>query len=250
MSRGPDGEPNAAPRDDAAIQAATKVAYAALREGILRGVHQPGEHLPAAKIAAALAISRTPVREALLLLETEGLVTSVLHRGFRVRQLSRASIEKLYDLRAMLEGFAAGKAAEGVAAVPEHQIDLLWEEVTRHDTLIGAPDLHDPVNIDAMMEANARIHETIVAISGYPMLKRLIAQTIDPRVVYRAFDLFSRDQLRRTNDFHRMVIERIVAGDADRASSLMSEHVFQSRDIVLARLDDAGGDVSAVFHPL
>lgn len=228
----------------------TKIAYDSLHDGILRGTFRPGEHLPAAKIAADLGISRTPVREAMLLLETEGLVTSSMHRGFRVRLLDRETIEKLYELRAMLEGFAARKAAENIGAASPEAIALLWATVDRHDELIATPDLHDPANIEAMMAANAGIHDTIVTASGYPNLSRLIAQTIDPRVVYRAFDLFSREELRRTNDFHRMVIERIVTGDADRAASLMAEHVHQSRDIVLAKIDAAGGDVGAVFTPL
>lgn len=232
------------------VQAMTRIAYDALRDGILRGRHAPGQHLPAAKIAADLGISRTPVREAMLLLETDGLVTSVMHKGFRVRHLDRGTIEKLYDLRAMLEGFAARKAAEHIATVPADDIERLWATVKYHDDLIGAPNLHDPRNIEAMMEANAGIHDTIVQASGYPNLSRLIAQTIDPRVVYRAFDLFSRDELRRTNDLHRMIIERVVAGDAERAASLMAEHVFQSRDIVLSKLAAAGDDVAAVFKPL
>ena len=228
-------------------QAMTKGAYETLRDHIVHGRYTPGQRLPAAKLAADLGISRTPVREALLMLEGEGLVTGVHHQGFRVRELTREKIEKLYDLRAMLEAFAAGKAAERAAQIPAEQIEFLRSTIEDHDHLIGARQIHAPDNIASMMRANRRIHDTIVAASRYPRLPELITQTIDPGVIYRAFDLFTREQLQRTNEFHKMIVDRIVEGDAGRASHLMAEHVFQSRDIVLARIDAAGGDVASVF---
>ena len=98
-----------------------------------------------------------------------------------------------------------------------------------------------------MMQVNTRIHETIVEASGYPHLSELISQTIDRGVIYRAFDLFSLQQLERANQFHRMIAEQIALGDSERAASLMAEHVFQSRDVVLERIDAADGDVGALF---
>lgn len=226
----------------------TKVAYETVRDRIVRGEYAPGQRLPAAEIAASLGMSRTPIRESLLLLESEGLVSSALNRGSRVRPLSREIISNLYELRAMLEGFAARKAAESVGRVPPEDVDALRAAMREFDELVANRELHSPGNIAAMMAANSRIHDTIVFWSGYAQLSGLIAQTIDRGVIYRAFDLFSRQDLERINDFHRMIVERVTAGDADRASSLMSEHVFQSRDVVLQRIDAAGGDVKAVFE--
>lgn len=229
-------------------QAITRDAFESLRDRIIHGRYSPGQRLPTAKLAADLGISRTPVREALLMLESEGLVTGVHHQGFRVRELTREKIEKLYDLRAMLEAFAAAKAAERAAEIPAQEVDFLRKTIDQHDHLIGLRRIHAPDNIAAMMQANRRIHDTIVAASQYPRLPELITQTIDPGVIYRAFDLFTREQLQRTNEFHKMIVDRILEGDADRASHLMSEHVFQSRDIVLARIDNADGDVASVFR--
>ena len=229
-------------------QAITRDAYESLRDRIIHGRYTPGQRLPTAKLAADLGISRTPVREALLMLEAEGLVTGVHHQGFRVRELTREKIEKLYDLRAMLEAFAAGKAAERAGEIPAEEVDFLRNTIEQHDHLIGVRRIHAPDNITAMMQANRSIHDTIVAASRYPRLPELITQTIDPGVIYRAFDLFTREELQRTNEFHKMIVDRILEGDADRAAHLMSEHVFQSRDIVLARIDGADGDVAAVFR--
>jgi DNA-binding GntR family transcriptional regulator len=235
-----------------ATQAMTRVAYDLLRERIIRGDYLPGQHLPAAEIAADLQMSRTPVREALFALEGEHLVVGSLNRGWTVRPLSREMISKLYDLRADLESFAARKAAENIADVPAEQTDKLWNAIAQLDKLLlakltGQPASPGPGLIAEMMEVNTRIHETIVEASGYPHLSELISQTIDRGVIYRAFDLFSLEQLERANQFHRMIAEQIALGDSERAASLMAEHVFQSRDVVLDRIDAADGDIGGLF---
>ena len=230
-----------------ATEARTRVAYERLKERIVRGDYLPGQHLPAAEVAAELQMSRTPVREALFALEAEHLVVGSLNKGWTVRPLSREMISKLYDLRAHLESFAARKAAENIRVLAVEQTTRLWDAIAQLDDLLRARREGDDDHIAEMMQVNTRIHETIVAASGYPYLSELIAQTIDRGVIYRAFDLFSLGQLERANQFHRMIAEQVVAGEADRASSLMAEHVFQSRDVVLERIDAAGGDVSALF---
>ena len=224
-----------------------RVACDVIRDRIVQGHYAPGEHLPTAEIAAELGISRTPVREAMLVLESEGLVVSSLNRGSRVRPLTAAGISQMYDLRAMLESFAARKAAERIGDAGPVLVDALNRRIAELDELLAADDLHRPEHIKAMMAANVDIHETIVAASGYPTLPGLIAQTIDRGVIFRAYDLFGRVQLVRSNVFHRMVADVVIAGDGDRAASLMAEHVFQSRDVVLERIEQAGGDVRAVF---
>jgi DNA-binding GntR family transcriptional regulator len=234
-------------RDPAVGRSTTQIVLEVLRERIVHGWYPPGRHLAAAEVAAELETSRTPVREALLLLESEGLVVSALNRGFRVRPLSPQHISELYDLRAHLESFAARKAAENAAAGHTDELHDLHGFVEEMDGLIGSDDIHGERIVESMMSTNVAIHECIVRASGYPTLPTLIRQTVDRGVIYRAFRLFGREQLRRSNEYHRMIAAQIQAQDPDRAASLMAEHVFQSRDVVLAAIDAAGGDVSKVF---
>lgn len=184
-----------------ATEAMTRVAYDQLRERIIRGDYLPGQHLPAAEIVVDLQMSRTPVREALFAVEGEHLVVGSLNRGWTVRPLSRELISKLYDLRADLESFAARKAAENIADVPTERTANLWDAIAQLDQLLLSKhadqrDPFDPGPIIEMMQVNTLIHETIVQASSYPHLSELISQTIDRGVIYRAFDLFSLEQLR------------------------------------------------------
>lgn len=229
-------------------QATAKIAYEILRDHIIEGRFLPGQHVPAAELAEELQMSRTPIREALIMLEADGLVSGSHNRGHRVRPLSRDIISQLYELRAMLESFGVRKAAEQAENLSEDQRASLWAAMDDLEDLRNNRDTHSAEAIQRMMAANTFIHDTIIAASGNPQLGSLIKRTVDRGVIYRAFDLFSHDLLERANEFHRMILQRVVSGDAERAAALMAEHVFQSRDVVLEQIDLAGGDVSAVFY--
>lgn len=216
----------------------------------MHGEFSPDARLTASELARRFDTSRTPVREALLLLESEGLVVGARHRGFRVRPLSAGSIGQLYEMRALLESFAARKAAENPARLDGGAAERLGAAIDTLDELRSLNHHGDPDVIGRMMAANSAVHETIVELSGNQQLAALIGRTIDRGVIYRAFDLFSPALLQDANDFHRMIVERIRAGDGARAASLMTEHVYQSRDVVLAAIDAHDGDVSMVFGRL
>lgn len=83
-----------------------QMVYAVLREAIISGAFAPGEWLRQESLAAAIGVSRIPVRTALLQLESEGLVTFHPHRGARVRSLSPSQIDEIYRLRTLLESYA------------------------------------------------------------------------------------------------------------------------------------------------
>ena len=231
-----------------ATTASTKLIYDDLRERIIRGRYLPGERLPAAELAADFGTSRTPVREALMLLESDGLVVGALNKGHRVRPLSPDVIAQLYEMRAVLESYGARKAAEHPERLTEDQVGALDEAMDTLDELSSHAHHGDPDTIEVMMGANTMIHDTIVSVSGNPQLSALIARTIDRGVIYRAFDLFSDELLRRANQFHRMILQRVLSGDVERAGALMAEHVFQSRDVVLDAIAANDGDISKVFH--
>jgi len=85
-----------------------------IRQAIVDGRVPPGHRLKEEELAQQLGISRTPVREALLVLQSEGLVEAAPNRGATVRAYDTADLEEMYELRALLEGHAAGRAASRV----------------------------------------------------------------------------------------------------------------------------------------
>src|ERR1700742_2986218 len=88
----------------------------AIRDGILQGRLRPGDRLKEDMIAKELEVSRTPVREAIAMLQAEGLLDAQQHRGAQVRSYPPGELEEIYDLRGILEGYAARRAATRITA--------------------------------------------------------------------------------------------------------------------------------------
>ncbi len=113
------------------VQNASVAATELIRQAILDGRLEPGSRLKEEELARELGISRTPVREALLMLQAEGLIETTPNRGAVVRTHDADDLIDLYQLRALLEGYAARQAATRVSG---HELDLTAESCDRFDT--------------------------------------------------------------------------------------------------------------------
>src|SRR5207244_820491 len=115
------------PPNDALVRNAGVAATELIREAIIEGRLEPGRRLKEEELARELGISRTPVREALLMLQAEDLVVATPNRGATVRVHDAKDLQDLYELRALLEGFATRRAAERIAkaerALPPQRCD-------------------------------------------------------------------------------------------------------------------------------
>src|SRR5947199_10401231 len=112
------------------VRNASVAATELIREAILDGRLEPGRRLKEEELARELGISRTPVREALLMLQAEGLVVSTPNRGAMVRVHDAEDLDDLYQLRALLEGHATRRAATRIS---EQEIEALRESCERFD---------------------------------------------------------------------------------------------------------------------
>src|SRR5436190_2563510 len=115
------------------VRNASAAATELIREAILDGRLPPGQRLKEEELARELGISRTPVREALLILQAEGLVDAAPNRGAVVRSHDGDDLEDLYQLRALLEGHAARRAA---ASISDDALDSLRASCKRFESLI------------------------------------------------------------------------------------------------------------------
>src|SRR4029077_11389899 len=110
------------------VRNASAAATELIREAILDGRLPPGHRLKEEELARELGISRTPVREALLVLQTEGLIDAAPNRGAVVRSHDSDDLEDLYQLRALLEGYVARRAA---AHITQAAVEGLWASCER-----------------------------------------------------------------------------------------------------------------------
>ena len=201
-------------------------AYAKVRAAIVESRYPPGHRLVEQRIAEELGLSRTPVREALRMLQAEGLVVSERNRGAMVRPLSPTEVVDLYGLRIRLESYA---------------VEVATERATEAELgeLVAAADAFGAVGVDdvaALHAANRRFHDGILAAARHHRLTAMLARTVDIPLVFQAFRSFGPAEIRRSDTFHHLIVEAMCRRDAARAAALMAEHIAQGRDAVLDAL--------------
>ncbi|WP_187368750.1 GntR family transcriptional regulator [Baekduia soli] len=191
----------------------TEAAFRALREAIEHGRYHPGEHLRVARLVEELEMSPTPIREALRLLQSEGLVVHHAHRGTAVAEFSPEDAVEVYGLRVILEPMAAERAAV------EGSPDDVAEIRRVHDELGVA--LQDPHRTDAA-DLNAAWHRAISNAAASRYLQEFIAR-LWQAVPVRAIWLTDRAPLSYSQ--HDRVTQAIEARDPRAAHACMREHI-------------------------
>jgi DNA-binding GntR family transcriptional regulator len=208
-------------------------AYVELRAAIVESRYPPGHRLVEQRIAAELGLSRTPVREALRLLEAEGLVVSERNRGAMVRLLSTTEVADLYGLRIRLESYAVEVATERAT---EAELGELVDAADAFGVVCRSADAASIEGVRVIHEANRRFHDGILEAARHRRLAAMLARTVDIPLVFQAFRSFGPAELERSDTFHHLTAEAMVRRDAARASALMAEHIAQGRDAILDEL--------------
>jgi DNA-binding GntR family transcriptional regulator len=210
------------------VAAATEKTVTRLRQFILDGELEPGARLQEVELAAQLGVSRTPVREALRTLSSQGLVDLLPNRGARVVRWSVEDLEELYDLRVMLENHAVKRAASRITpAAIELLTDLCeqMEDRARHGTK------HDLLGLS---ELNSRFHRCIVDAADSPRLATMLATVVQIPLVVRTFVRYSPEALSRSMGHHRELTAALSAGAAEWAGAVMRSHISAARTVLLA----------------
>ena len=208
------------------VRNASAAATELIREAIIDGRLPPGQRLKEEELARELGISRTPVREALLILQTEGLVDAEPNRGAVVRSHDAGDLEDLYALRALLEGYAARRAA---ANVTEGTIAELWTSCERFEALIEG-------DVQELVKENLFFHSTILDTAQSRRVGELIRKVIELPLVYRSYIWYSVDQRRISAHYHRQITKALESRDGERAELVMKEHVFEARDVLVSHV--------------
>lgn len=194
-------------------QTKVSVAVETLREAILDGGLKPGMRLLTKDLADQLRMSATPVREALRILEAEGLVTSIAHRGAVVRDLVVSDADTFFALRAPMESLATRFAVSRLQGDDLEKLERLHEEFEA--ALADADD-------QRLTKANSMWHISIYEACGSPYLIDLIRRLWMP-FHWRGLWIDPRRELSVRE--HREMMTAIRSGDADEAARLMQRHV-------------------------
>lgn len=210
------------------VQTSTKAesAYVALRDAIRTGLLAPGQRLTLQELAADLGMSLTPVRDALRLLASQGLVEQRSHVGTVVSHFTRKRADDVYVLRLILEPLAARMAAE---AVTDADVTALEGLLARMQTVLDANEL------SSFPQLNAAFHRRIYDVAHSDYLLEFIDRLWNG-VPYQAISLASRAW--QSHAEHRALLAAIASRDGHEAERLMHDHISAGRTAALDAISE------------
>jgi DNA-binding GntR family transcriptional regulator len=209
------------------VMSAAERAYEVIRGGILDGTFGLGARLPEEDLAARAGVSRTPVREALRQLAAEGFVTFAPNRGAQVASWSEDDLEEIFQLRALLESYAASRAARRIDAarlLALHELADGMDAAARRGTAAA---------LDRIAELNNRFHRAILTVADSQRLHALLDTVIVVPLVHRTFHRYTPAALRRSMHHHRELLAAFEAADSEWAATVMRTHVLAARAALL-----------------
>ncbi|MEN3582715.1 GntR family transcriptional regulator [Streptomyces sp. ZYX-F-203] len=196
--------------------AASERVYSHLKQGVLERDYEGGTLLTEGELAEALGVSRTPVREALLRLEVEGLVRLYPKKGALVLSVSAQEIADVVETRLLVEEHAARKAVPA----PEGLVERLEELLARQHRQAAEGDLAGAAVTDRCF------HAEIVRSGGNDILSRLYDQLRDRQLRMGVAVMHSHpDRIAKSAGEHGEILAALRAGEADRAVELVRRHI-------------------------
>ena len=211
--------------------------YRELRDRAIAFEFRPGERLNENGLAKHFGVSRTPLREALNRLRSEGLLSFSANEGFCRKPLEVKEIFDLYEFRGVLEVEAMKLVVERATAEQLTEVDLLLERESSQMPVLT------PAQAVALDEA---CHEQLIALSGNDEMLRCL-KNINARIRYvRCIDLETNGP--KAASQHKAVLRKLQQRDADGSASLMSDHIAQSLDRIVENLEKCYGRIYASGH--
>ena len=196
----------------------------AIREAIINGTLKPRERLMEIQLAEELGVSRTPIREALRKLELEGFIVMVPRKGAYVADVSFKDIADVFEIRAALEGLAAGLAAERITDEELEEMERLVVEKTE---AISNNDMERLVAVDTSF------HETIYKASRNERLTNIINNLREQIQRYRTTSLAYPGRMKRSLEEHRGIVEAIQSRNAQLAHQVAREHIENAENSMI-----------------
>ncbi len=190
--------------------------YERLRDWIVDGVHPPGSQLVEARIAEELGVSKTPVREALIRLQRDGLVQIEPYRGARVLEPSADDIREVLELRSLLECHIARDLA---ARRPQEVLDALERCVAESKAALAAGDGQ------ALLDLLTEFSDLMADACGNDRMVKLLGDLRSVLLLIGTSSLRAPGREARSIDEHDAILAAIRSGDADAAAAATAAHI-------------------------
>ena len=196
-------------------------AYERVRAGILNGEFAPASRLKEEELVRLCGVSRTPVREALSRLAAEDYVIVARNQGAQVKTWSDADMTDLFDLRALLEGHAAARAAQ---LIDSDGLRVLQDNIEEMEGVFRSR-ASDARKTGAFLHLNGQLHESIWKAAGSERLESLLGRLVEQALIVRTAHQFTMDRIVQSHRHHRDLVEALANGDPLWAEAVMRGHI-------------------------
>lgn len=192
------------------------VVFNTLREAILKGDLKPGERLMELQLAAQLGVSRTPIREAIRMLEQEGLAVTVPRKGAEVAKMTLKGMEDVLEIREALDILACQLACERIT---EEQLTLLAEKKKAFEDSLKSG------NVKAIAETDVAFHDVIYDATNNPKLVNMLNNLREQIYRYRVEYLKKAENYPKLIEEHNEIFDSLEKHNQADATSSIREHV-------------------------
>jgi DNA-binding GntR family transcriptional regulator len=200
-----------------------------VRELIISGEVRPGEFLRMERIAEAVGVSNTPVREGLLSLRSEGFVQLVPRRGFVVAEFTRGDVRDLFWVQAQIAGELAARAAK--KAAPEQVASLETNVASYHQAIEDKDE-------DGVYDLGQQFHRIVNRTADSHRLALLLDSVVSHLPI--RFYTTIEGQVAGAHDEHPLIVDAIRGGHVRKARSLMEKHILDGADRLIETLEVQG----------
>lgn len=207
-----------------------------LRESIIRGELKPGTKLTEPELAARLGISRTPIRESFRQLESEGFLTVIPRKGAVVSNITRKDIEDFYELKSLLEGYAARIAAEKMSEKDINKLIQINKDLA---------DCAEKSNYEKFFVKNEEFHNYFLSLCGNEKLVEIRDTMVKRFLGFRMAALSLPGRLTESVRQHEQAIKAFKRKDGRLAEAILVEHALLGGDYLAEQVDRASREQEA-----
>ena len=203
--------------------------YQILKDDICEGRFAPGQWLQENELAERLCVSRSPIREALRQLASDGLVVEIPNKGVFVKEFTARDIEEIFDLRVLLEDYAISKLQHHLTTADMQQLIDCLNEMER---------LHAQKDLRAYTDMDSKLHGLLIELCGNSLLESMYARIHSLNQQFRIYSLTSTQRFNESMEEHRDIVHCLLTNNADEARAINKRHLQLAKDKIIQHFSE------------
>lgn len=214
--------------------------YQIIKEDICSGSYQPGQWLQENELAARLSVSRSPVREALRQLASDGLVVEIPNKGVFVKEFTSRDIEEVFELRVMMENYSIGRLRDNLSTAGMERLMQCLSELER---------AFDKKDLRLYIDLDTQLHGLLIELSGNSLLESVYERVHSVIQQFRIYSLLTSTRFNDSMEEHRSMVHCILTGNTTEAQQINCRHLQMAREKILEHMAQRDPDLTASVLP-